>query len=73
MTQNNNIDFRKTYKVGQYHYGRHRSMFGVWVCDFVTENAASSSFVADFQTREEARIYVWKKNGWGVPKTALAR
>lgn len=73
MTQNNDIDFRKTFKVGQYHYGRHRSMFGVWVCDFVSKTAASSSFVADFQTREEARLYVWKMNGWGTPKTALAR
>ena len=73
MTTNSNIDFRKTCKVGQYHYGRHRSSFGVWVYDFVSENATSASFVADFRTREEARAFVWKMNGWGTPKTALAR
>ena len=72
-TMNNDIDFRKTYKVGQYHYGRHRRFFGVWVCDSVSKNSASSSFVADFPTREEARLFVWEMNGWGTPKTALAR
>ena len=73
MATNNEIDFRRTFKAGQYHYGRHRGMFGVWVCDYVTKSSTSSSFVADFQTREDARNYVWKMNGWGVPKTALAR
>lgn len=73
MAMNNDIDLRKTYKVGQYHYGRHRNSFGVWVCDFVSKESSSSSFVADFRTREEARAYVWQMNGWGIPKTALAR
>ena len=73
MKANNTIDFRKTCKVGQYHYGRHRSSFGVWVYDFVSKDSASASFVADFRTREEARAYVWKMNGWGMPQKALAR
>ena len=60
-------------KVGQYFYARHRSHFGVWVYDFVSETAASRKHVADFSTREEARSFVWKMNGWGTPKTALAR
>lgn len=61
-------------KVGQYFYGRHRSSFGVWVYDHVSEDGKSYSgmFVRDFWTREEARAYVWKMNGWGTPKTALA-
>ena len=62
-------------KVGQYFYGRHRSSFGVWVYDQVNNETGFSSgqFIADFQTREEARAFVWMKNGWGTPKTALAR
>lgn len=62
-------------KVGQYFYGRHRSSFGVWVYDYVNEENGFSSgqFVADFHNREDARAYVWKMNGWGTPKTALAR
>lgn len=59
-------------KVGQYFYGRHRNMIGVWVYDHVWENGSSGQFVCDFHTREEARRFVWEKNGWGTPKTALA-
>lgn len=62
-------------KVGQYFYGRHRSMFGVWVYDQVNNETGFSSgqFVCDFSNREDARAFVWMKNGWGQPKTALAR
>lgn len=65
----------KQAKIGQYFYGRHRNMFGVWVYDYVnTETgAASGKFVKDFQSREDARDFVWLNNGWGTPKTALAR
>ena len=75
MTQGNSTDYRKNIKVGQYFYARHRSSFGVWVYDYVNDETGSASgdFVADFQTREEARKYVWKMNGWGTPQTALAR
>ena len=59
-------------KVGQYFYGRHRNRFGVWVYDVVTDNFSSGKFVEDFKSREEARAFVWKMNGWGTPKTALA-
>ena len=61
-------------KVGQYCYGRHISFFGVWVYDYVSKDGKCSSgqFVGDFRTREEAREYVWEKNGWGKPKTKLA-
>ena len=72
MTTNNNIDYRKTCKVGQYFYGRHRGSFGVWVYERVWENGASAQFVEDFSSREEARAYVWKMNGWGTPKTPLS-
>lgn len=73
MKTGNNNDFRKTFKVGMYHYGRHRSSFGVWVCVNVTKDFVCSDFVKDFATREDARQYVWRMNGWGVSKAALAR
>lgn len=72
MALNNNIDYRKEYKVGQYHYAPHRNYYGVWMFDNVTEKSASATFIKDFRTREEARMFVWEKNGWGVPKTPLA-
>lgn len=62
MTTNNT---RKE-KDGQYFYGCHRNYYGVWVWDHVWENGASGRFVADFNTREEARAFVWRMNGWGT-------
>ncbi len=67
------IDYRKTCKVGQYLYGRHRNMIGVWVYDQVSKDYTSAAFVRDFSSREEARAYVWTMNGWGTPTKPLAR
>lgn len=71
MTTNNNN--ARTEKVGQFFYGCHRSRYGVWVWDHVWQNGASGKFICDFNTREEARRYVWIQNGWGVPKSSLTR
>ena len=57
--------------LGQYYYAPHRRNFGVWQWDWVSEKGASGRFVKDFCTKEEAREYVWKMNGWGQPKTKL--
>ncbi len=57
--------------LGQYHYAPHRRNCGIWVWTSVTETGASGTFVKDFQSKEEAREYVWKMNGWGCPKTKL--
>ena len=58
-------------EVGKYYYAPHRRNFGVWQWDWVSEKGASGRFVKDFCTKEEAREYVWKMNGWGQPKTKL--
>lgn len=62
-------------KVGQYFYGKRRNSFGVWVYDSVSADgkSASGQLVCFFRDREDARSYVWKMNGWGIPKTALSR
>lgn len=46
-------------KEGQYFYGRHRRLWGVWM----KENGCGS-FVRDFPTMEEARKAVYELNGW---------
>ncbi|MBR2629906.1 MAG: hypothetical protein IKM12_02250 [Alistipes sp.] len=51
--------------LGQYYYAPHRRSYGVWQWDWVSEKGASGRFVKDFCTKEEAREYVWKMNGWG--------
>ena len=55
-------------KVGLYRFGRHRSMWGIWQYDSVTENGASAIFVKDVATFEEAVKEVYRLNGWGEPK-----
>ena len=57
--------------LGQYHYAPHRYSYGVWIWTEVNENSASGTFVKDFNSREEARVFVWKMNGWGTPNTPL--
>ena len=55
-------------KVGLYRFGRHRSMWGIWQYDSVTENGASANFVKDVATFEDAVKEVYRLNGWGEPK-----
>jgi len=55
------------YKVGQYHYAPRGRNWGVWKCVMSDEKGNSSSEkVTDFQTKEEARQFVYKMNGWSV-------
>lgn len=57
--------------LGQYHYAPHRRSWGVWQYDWVSETGTSARFIKDFCTKEEAREYVWKMNGWGKPSKKL--
>lgn len=47
-------------KVGEYYYAPHRKKWGVW--KRVTPD--TGTFVQDFATRDEARTFVFEKNGW---------
>ena len=58
-------------EIGKYYYAPHRRSYGVWQWDWISKKGASGRFVKDFQSKEEAREYVWKMNGWGQPKTKL--
>lgn len=55
-------------KVGLYKFGRHRSQWGIWQYDSVSENGASAKFIKDVATYEEAVREVYRLNGWGEPK-----
>lgn len=58
-----------TAKVGTYHFGRHRSNWGIWMWDAVREDGfESSKFIKDVFTYEEAVREVYHLNGWGEPK-----
>lgn len=47
---------------GEYYYAPHRKNWGVW--KRVTPD--TGTFVQDFKTREEARTFVFEKNGWNI-------
>ena len=58
-------------KPGQFYYQPHRNCWGVWVYTHVSKTGAMGSFIKDFTSLEEARVFVWKQNGWGTPKNKL--
>ena len=55
-------------EVGKYKFGRHRSMWGIWQYDMVSETGTSATFIKDVFTYEEAVREVYRLNGWGEPK-----
>lgn len=55
-------------EVGKYKFGRHRSKWGIWQWDSVSERGASARFIKDVSTYEEAVREVYRLNGWGEPK-----
>ena len=57
--------------LGNFYYAPHRTQWGVWQWDWVSENGASGKFIKDFRSKEEARAFVWENNGWGTPKTKM--
>ena len=55
-------------KVGQYYFGRHYHVWGIWQYDSVTESGATANHIKDVYTYEEAVREVYRLNGWGEPK-----
>ena len=57
-----------TLQVGTYHFLRHRSMWGIFQCEYANNGNTHSSHVKDVQTYEEAVKEVYRLNGWREPK-----
>ena len=55
-------------EVGKYKFGRHRTLWGIWQYDYVSETGATARFVKDVYTYEDAVREVYRLNGWGQPK-----
>ena len=55
-------------QVGMYKFGRHRSLWGIWQYDSVTETGTSATFIKDVFSYEEVVREVYRLNGWGEPK-----
>ena len=60
-------------QVGKYHFGRHRSNWGIWICTSVENGTTMSAFVKDVFTYEDAVKETYRLNGWGEPKKIYRR
>jgi hypothetical protein len=67
------IQTTMTLTVGTYHFGKHRTAWGIWVCDYANNGSTSSSFVKDVCSYEDAVRETYRLNGWGEPKRIYKR
>ena len=49
---------------GQYYYAPHRRQWGVWKHHEGENGAASGEFICDFRTKEDAKTFAYKMNGY---------
>ena len=49
-----------TLQVGTYHFGRHRSNWGIWQCEYANNGNTSSRHIKDVFTYEEAVKEVYR-------------
>lgn len=49
---------------GQFYYGPHRSMWGVWRKGADVDGISMDDFIMDFSTKIQAENFVYKANGW---------
>lgn len=54
--------------VGTYYFGRHRSMWGIWMVESNNNGVTMSAFIKDVFTYEAAVKETYSLNGWGEPK-----
>lgn len=60
-------------QVGQYTFGRHRNLWGIWKNTQVNENVRCAEFVKDVFTYEDVVREVYRLNGWREPKKIYRR
>jgi hypothetical protein len=54
--------------IGQYHFHRLRSHWGIWVVESISNDVTMSQFVKDAYSYQEALCETYRLNGWGTPK-----
>lgn len=54
--------------VGTYYYGKHRSMWGIWMVESISNGVTIAAFVKDVFSYEDAVRTTYALNGWGEPK-----
>ena len=64
-------DMAKT--VGTFYFGRHRSMWGIWMVESISNGVTMAAFVKDVFTYEDAVKETYHLNGWGEPKRIIKK
>ncbi len=54
--------------VGTYYFGRHRSMWGIWMVESISNGVTMAAFIKNVKTYEDAVRETYSLNGWGTPK-----
>ena len=54
--------------VGTYYFGRHRSLWGIWMVESISNGVTMSAFIKNVFTYEDAVKTTYALNGWGEPK-----
>ena len=59
--------------VGTYHFGRHRSAWGIWMVESINNGVIMSAFIKDAASYEDAVRETYHLNGWGEPRSIYKR
>ena len=59
--------------VGTYYFGRHRSQWGIWMVESISNGVTMSCFIKDVFSYEDAVKETYRLNGWGEPKRIIRK
>ena len=59
-------------KDGEFYYDRHRGRWGIWQYHDAANGTGVGEFVKWCESRDEAVLEVYKRNGWKLKNTAKA-
>ncbi len=59
--------------VGTYYFGRHRSQWGIWMVESISNGVTFGAFIKDVRSYEDAVKETYSLNGWGTPKNIVRK
>ena len=59
--------------VGSFYFGRHRSQWGIWMVESISNGVTFGAFIKDVRSYEDAVRETYSLNGWGTPKNIIKK
>ncbi len=59
--------------VGTYYFGKHRSQWGIWMVESISNGVTIGVFIKNVQTYEDAVKEIYTLNGWRMPTKIVKR